>query len=36
MGKISAPFSEKIFTETVIGICGMVVGGYTFMLADDC
>lgn len=34
--KISAPLSEKIFTETVVGICGMVVCGYTFMIADDC
>lgn len=34
--KISAPLSEKIFTETVVGIVGMVVCGYTFMIADDC
>lgn len=34
--KISAPLSEKIFTEVVVGICGMVVCGYTFMIADDC
>lgn len=34
--KISAPLSEKIFTETVVGICGMVVCGYVFMIAYDC
>lgn len=34
--KISAPLSEKIFTETVVGICGMIICGYTFMIADDC
>lgn len=34
--KISAPLSEKIFTETVVGICGIVVCGYIFMIDDDC
>lgn len=33
--KYLASFMIAIFTETVVGICGMVVCGYTFMIADD-